>query len=317
MCEAPRVELDFRPILLLLDSCSFLSLNLKVDLRERLDEWGNMFTFSPGKSWRNKVEIQGLMSKKHFGEKGLDLENYSDQSLLLGLFPVCLVHQVCPVWKEKGYVICYLKYSIQSWWRVCKHWIHVGLTEFSVNALKSIWWMENFAFQIFCKKLDSQVDHSVHWGLGSQGLQVALGVLVLQAHPAERPWVTTCHAGMDISILVMLDTTSSQYTAKKRRGGRSEMRVSWAARQAVLIHDHGDSLFMINWALLSSVSERSCRTWLTTRNRWKTTSISGRSVIRTRGPSKCSFSKLLCSCLFLWFIQTDGSSWPVKLSNTT
>lgn len=44
------------------------------------------------------------MSKKSFAEKGWDLENYSDQSLLLGLFPVCLVHQVCPVRKEKGCV---------------------------------------------------------------------------------------------------------------------------------------------------------------------------------------------------------------------
>lgn len=51
--------------------------------------------------------------------------------------------------------------------------------------------MENSVFQnLLQKKLDLQVDHSLRSGLGSQGLRVALevlGVLVLQAHPAERP----------------------------------------------------------------------------------------------------------------------------------
>lgn len=167
------------------------------------------------------------MSKKCFTVKGLDLENYSGQSLLLGLFPVCLLHQVCPVWKEKGCVGIFpqiLKLVLPRSLQILDSWGH--------HSFHSMLWRASDGWKIVPFKLDLQVDHSLHSGLGSQGHQEALevlGVLELQAHPAERPWVTTCHPGVDITTPGKADKTSSEDTAKKRRGGHSETRVSWAA----------------------------------------------------------------------------------------
>lgn len=188
------------------------------------------------------------MSKKCFTEKGLDLENYSDQSLLLGLFPVCLVPQVCPVRKEKGCVGIFpqiLKLVLTRSLQMLDSWGH--------HSFHSMLWRTSDGWKIVPFKLDSQVDHSLRAGLGSQGLREALevlGVLALQAHPAERPWVTTCHPGVDITTPGKADTTSSEDTAKKRRGGRSETRVSWAAGRHF---SAGPWRFIIHgslWALL-------------------------------------------------------------------
>lgn len=116
-----------------------LCLNLKADLRELLDEWGNVFTFSPGKSWRNKVEIQGLMSrnvlrKKVWTWRTTQIKAYSWVFSRFAWFTRFALYE-----KRKAVLGFYRKYSIQSWRGVCRYWIHVGLAEFTVNALKSIW----------------------------------------------------------------------------------------------------------------------------------------------------------------------------------
>lgn len=96
-------------------------------------------------------------------------------------------------------------------------------------------------------KLDSQVGHWLHLGLGAQVALEVLVVLALQAHPAERPWVKTCHAGVDLTKVPMPNTTSSHYITKKCSGGSKRM-VSWAAKHAFRTFKHRDS-FLTWWTL--------------------------------------------------------------------
>lgn len=170
-------------------------------------------------------------------EKGLDLENYSDQSLLLGLFPVCLVHQVCPVWKEGG------KYSIQSWWGVCTYQIHVGLRVYS-QCFEEHLMDGKFCLSNLLQQTGLTGGPLAPFSPGVPGAPGGPGGPGGPCAPGSPCWETLsynlpCWCGRQHTGHAR--HTSSQHTAKKRRGGRSETRVNWAARQAVLIYEHGDS----------------------------------------------------------------------------
>lgn len=107
------------------------------------------------------------------------------------------------------------RHTLNGHWCKQMGWLRVDMTlccyVLLVQKLKSLvrWWIYR------CKKnsyfwvnsdWDSPVDHWLHSGLGSLGVLVALevlGVPALQAHPAERPWVTTCHAWPSLATLAM------------------------------------------------------------------------------------------------------------------